>query len=124
MLGREGDQRFIALGPRPDCGPADTVFGELRAIRETTQPSATSRVGPASITLKGAKMRNLLLAATASLVIAVPATARDNSGYIGIEGGVMFPKNTHIDGSVDFTDPDVADITSRRAATVKYKTGY
>ncbi len=69
-------------------------------------------------------MRKLFLAAAATLAIAAPAQARDNSAYIGIEGGALFPNDTNIDGSVDFTDPTVADISKRRVADVNYKTGY
>ena len=69
-------------------------------------------------------MRNLLLATAATLAIATPAAARDNAPYVGFEAGVMFPRNTHVNGSVDFTDPLVPDILSTRVASVKYKTGY
>ena len=47
-------------------------------------------------------------------LFATPAVAQDNSGYIGIEGGVMFPRTPHIYGSVNFTDPLVADINSSK----------
>ena len=35
-------------------------------------------------------MRKYLLAAAAAAAIASPADARDNSGYFGVEGGIMF----------------------------------
>ena len=38
-------------------------------------------------------MRKLLLAAAATVAIAAPAAARDGSGYVGIEGGILFPKS-------------------------------
>ncbi|MEA3067122.1 MAG: hypothetical protein QOK41_529, partial [Sphingomonadales bacterium] len=39
-------------------------------------------------------MRKLLLATTAALaVVATPAAARDGSGYVGIEGGILFPRS-------------------------------
>ena len=38
-------------------------------------------------------MRKYLLATTAAMIMASPAVAKDNSGYIGIEGGVLFPKD-------------------------------
>ena len=69
-------------------------------------------------------MRNLLLAAAATLAIASPAAARDNSAYVGIEGGVLFPKSTKINGSVDFTDPLIPDLLSTRLGSVKYKKGW
>ena len=43
-------------------------------------------------------MRKYLLAAAAAAVFATPAMARDDSGYVGLEGGVLFPQNQHIDG--------------------------
>jgi len=42
-------------------------------------------------------MRRFLLAAVAAAAIATPAMARDNSGYVGIEGGVMFPRDVNLD---------------------------
>ncbi|MEO6434019.1 MAG: outer membrane beta-barrel protein [Sphingomicrobium sp.] len=69
-------------------------------------------------------MRNLLLATAAILAIATPAAARDNSGYVGLEGGVMFPNKSHVDASVDFTDPLVVDLADREIARVDHKTGY
>ena len=45
-------------------------------------------------------MRKYLLAAAAAAAIATPAVARDGSGYFGVEGGVLFPKDT---GNVDFS---------------------
>ena len=69
-------------------------------------------------------MHKYLLAAVAAAAIATPAMARDGSGYVGIEGGALFPKNQHVNATVDFTDPLVTDISSTRAATIKNKTGY
>src|SRR5438445_231643 len=37
-------------------------------------------------------MRRFLLA-TAAVAIATPAVARDGSGYVGLEGGVLFPQH-------------------------------
>src|SRR6476659_1982075 len=42
---------------------------------------------------KGFSMRKLLLATAATLAIATPAAARDGSGYIGIDGGILFPRS-------------------------------
>ena len=47
-------------------------------------------------------MRKYLLAAAAAAAIATPAAARDNSGYIGIEGGVLFATNSDI--NIDATN--------------------
>ena len=40
-------------------------------------------------------MRKYLLAAAAVAAIATPAMARDGAGYVGIEGGILFPRNTN-----------------------------
>ena len=69
-------------------------------------------------------MRNYLLAAAAAAAFATPALAADNSGYVGIEGGVLFPKNQHVDATVDFTNPANTDVTFDNVARVKNKTGY
>src|SRR4051794_26268687 len=72
-------------------------------------------------------MRKTLLATAAALAIATPATAKDNSGYVGIEGGVLFPKSQSVSGTIDFTTtgtPGPVDFGPSRVATVKSKTGY
>ena len=38
-------------------------------------------------------MRRYLLAAAAAAAIASPAAARDGNGYVGIEGGLLFPRS-------------------------------
>ena len=63
-------------------------------------------------------MYKYLLLAAAGIVVAAPATARDGSGYIGADGGILFPKSQHINGSVDFTDPLVTDIPDQRVGTI------
>jgi opacity protein-like surface antigen len=53
-------------------------------------------------------MRKYLLAATAvAAVVAAPAMARDGSVYVGIEGGVLFPKDNDADVFADFTTTQV-----------------
>ena len=42
-------------------------------------------------------MRKYLLAAAAAVAVATPAAARDGSGYFGIEGGILFPKDQDAD---------------------------
>ena len=78
-------------------------------------------------------MRRYLLATAAAVIIATPAAARDNSGYVGLEGGVMFPRSNHGDALVDFTTtqtpatpvlPVPLDQTFDNIFSVKYKTGY
>jgi len=50
-------------------------------------------------------MRKLILAAsaTAAIVAASPAVARDGQPYLGIEGGLLFPKDQNADILVDYT---------------------
>ena len=69
-------------------------------------------------------MRKYLLAAVAAAAFATPALAADGSGYVGIEGGVLFPKKQHIDANIDFTNPAVTDVTFNNVARIKNKTGY
>ena len=69
-------------------------------------------------------MRRFLLAAAATFVVATPAMARDGSGYVGVDAGALFPKNQHVNGTIDFTDPLVTDFGPRQVATVRFKTGY
>ncbi|MEO6582083.1 MAG: outer membrane beta-barrel protein, partial [Sphingomicrobium sp.] len=69
-------------------------------------------------------MRLYLLAAVAAAAIATPAVAADNAGYVGLEGGILFPKSQTIDGSVDFTSTVVTDIAPSDFARVKFKKGY
>jgi hypothetical protein len=67
-------------------------------------------------------MRKYLLAGAAALVIAAPAAARDNSPYLGIEGGVLFPRNTDVDAKVQtFTGVTVDSVGN--AFTLHQKTG-
>jgi opacity protein-like surface antigen len=69
-------------------------------------------------------MRKYLLAGAGALAIAAPAAATtDNSPYVGIEGGIMFPKSQSVSGSVNFTDPTVPDIASEHVGSLKYKKG-
>ncbi len=49
-------------------------------------------------------MRRYLLAAVAAAAVASPAAARDGSGYIGVEGGLLFPRDNEFDVIVDYGD--------------------
>jgi opacity protein-like surface antigen len=69
-------------------------------------------------------MPKYLLAAAVAAVLATSAAARDNSPYVGIEGGVLFPQKQDIDGSVNFTNAVPADIAASRVGSVKGKTGF
>ena len=48
-------------------------------------------------------MRKLLFAAVATIAIATPAAARDGSGYVGLEGGVLLPDSQKGDFNATFT---------------------
>ena len=69
-------------------------------------------------------MRRYMLAATALAAIGTPALAKDGSGYVGIEGGVMFPKHQTIFANIDFTDPTFTDFPRTDVGSVSYKTGW
>ena len=71
-------------------------------------------------------MRKYLLAAVAAAAIATPALAKDNSGYIGIDGGILMPRNQSLTGAVDFTTPPdgVTDFATADIGRVRWKNGY
>ena len=69
-------------------------------------------------------MRKFLLAAVASVAIAAPAAAQDAGPYVGLEGGVLFPKDTNVEADVDFIDPTIPDIIGEDAFDLDYKNGY
>ena len=71
-------------------------------------------------------MRKYLLAAVAAAAVATPAVAKDNSGYVGLEGGIMFPRNQDVFGAIDFTTPPVGvtDFASSDIGRVRWKNGY
>ncbi len=84
--------------------------------------------------------KTLLLTAVAAASIATPAMARDGSGYVGLEAGVMFPKDNNADVFANFTTTTTpvtpplppgtvvpagpADTTFSNMFGVDYKTGY
>ena len=51
--------------------------------------------GAAPVIVSGeeSNMRKYLLATTALLMFATPAVAKDHSGYVGLEGGFLWPKD-------------------------------
>ena len=69
-------------------------------------------------------MRKLLFAAAATLAIATPAAARDGSPYVGLDAGLLIPQKQDVFGSIDFTNPAVADLSRTDIASLKYKLGY
>src|SRR5215210_8371244 len=85
-------------------------------------------------------MRNYLLAAVALAAVSTPAVARDNSGYVGIEAGILMPKDNDGDVFADFTTTNAtvppggtlpagipagpADTTFNNMFGIDYKHGY
>src|SRR6185437_14519134 len=70
-------------------------------------------------------MHRFLFAGAAALAIAAPAAAtQDNSPYVGVEGGIMFPKSQSLDARIDFTDPTVNDFPLTHVGSVRYKKGW
>jgi opacity protein-like surface antigen len=69
-------------------------------------------------------MKLAYLAAVAATAIAAPAIAQSTGPYVGIEGGVLFPKDRHVDATVDYNDPALTDTTYPDAFDVNQKTGF
>jgi OOP family OmpA-OmpF porin len=61
-------------------------------------------------------MRKYLLAAAAVIALTPPAAARDGSGYVGVEGGALFPRNTVVRSG----DPALTD----ERLIIDQKTGF
>src|SRR5947209_12138858 len=73
---------------------------------------------------KGKLMRKILLASAAAFVIATPAAATvDNSGYVGIEGGIMKPKSQSVSGTITFTNTAIPTFARTTVASQRYKWG-
>src|SRR6185503_11971367 len=69
-------------------------------------------------------MRKYLLAGAAALVIAAPAAATtDNAGYVGVDGGILFPKSQDIFGEVTFTDGGPVNFATTGVGSIKDKKG-
>jgi hypothetical protein len=49
-------------------------------------------------------LRKILLAAATAAALSTPAYARDGQPYLGIEGGVLFPRDQDIDITLAGTD--------------------
>jgi len=71
-------------------------------------------------------MRKYLLAAAATVAFATPSVAKDGSGYVGLDAGVLFPRNQSVEGAIDFTTPPdgVVDFATDDIGRVRWKTGY
>jgi len=60
--------------------------------------------------------------ALAATMLSVPAFARDGSGYAGIEGGILFPRDMKVD--VDTNGNGTIDSSERGVARLNTKNGY
>jgi OmpA-OmpF porin, OOP family len=70
-------------------------------------------------------MTKYLLAAAAIASIAAPATARDGSPYVGIEGGILFPADTKVGVRADGEQlDDLFRIKHKRGFDVDVIAGY
>jgi len=78
-------------------------------------PFSDAEAAQAHLAIEGFFMRRYLLAAVAAAAIASPAAARDGSGYVGADLGVLHPE----DIKYDFED---ADIEINNAVSVKHDT--
>ena len=68
-------------------------------------------------------MHKQFLVAVAAAAIATPAFAQSGP-YVGIEGGVLFPRDTDVDASVTYNDPVLGTVTYPNAIDLDYKRGY
>ena len=68
-------------------------------------------------------MRKIILAAATAAAMTTPAIARDGQPYVGIEGGLLFPKDQDIDVTLDGTDETFSDGDYEDAIRVDYKRG-
>lgn len=79
-------------------------------------------------------MRKLFLLASVALAAAAPAEARDGQPYVGLEGGILFPKDQNADIDVIYTTTQTplaplapagpGNTTFGNAIGVDYKRGY
>lgn len=70
-------------------------------------------------------MRKHLLLAVAAAAITTPALAQLPSPYVGVEGGILFPKSTDLDNlEVDFDDPRLPDGKREDVLSLDYRNGY
>jgi opacity protein-like surface antigen len=67
-------------------------------------------------------MRKYISVAALLAAAASPAAARDASGYLGLEGGVLLPQKTDVDGKV--TSSGTTIVQANDIFGIKYDTGY
>src|SRR5688572_16206238 len=69
-------------------------------------------------------MRNYLLAAVAAAALTSPALAREDSLYVGIDGGVMLVEDTSLDFDTDDFIDDPSDLDVDDAFRVDHNLGF
>jgi opacity protein-like surface antigen len=70
-------------------------------------------------------MSKFLFAATAISILAAPALAADQGfGYVGVEGGVLFPHSQDVFGLVTYTNTTIGPIPRAQAGGKRYRPGY
>jgi len=67
-------------------------------------------------------MKAYLFAAAAAAAIAAPAAAQSGP-YVGIEGGVLFPRDMDGTAAIDYTSGGLTDMSSANAFQLDYKRG-
>src|SRR6185312_10489994 len=90
-----------------------SLFMQLNAVRP---------VGAVQSIQKGLLMRKYLFAATAALVVGAPAAAQSAGPYVGIEGGIQFPRSTSVDATVSDSTGTLGTVGD--AGRIRYKNGY
>src|SRR5215207_1595023 len=68
-------------------------------------------------------MRNYLLATTALLMISAPAVAKDQSGYVGGDIGIVWPNSQDLHATANFTTLTVPAVEESDFGSLKYKSG-
>ena len=69
-------------------------------------------------------MRKYLLASAIALGFATPAAATiDGSPYVGLEGGILFPRSQNVQGEVIFNGTGQTNFTRTDVANYRYKKG-
>ena len=68
-------------------------------------------------------MRKYVLAAAIAAVVGSPVSARENSGYVAVDAGALFPTGTSVNGKL--TDETTGEsVAANNIAKINYKSGY
>jgi hypothetical protein len=67
----------------------------------------------------------LLATAAAATLAATPAVARDGAPYVGIEGGILFPENQALKGTVTLTsNANFPNVPLTNVGEIRFHDGY